>query len=376
MSRSFVPSLFCGLLSVSVLGLVSGCTQASPPQQVQAQEGTAPRADDQAARRAAAEAAKNAQEAFEKTIPKLDVTEQILPLVIPGHTMGETEGVSMNSKGHLFVYSRTGKGGIARGGTAAELFEFDPSLKFVKLWGEDNYAASFAHSVRIDKYDNVWMVDEGSDMIIEFNPDGRVIKNLGRKPEAIDYLQSYLERGERVTNIHPVGTPYTFNRETDIAWDEQDNMYISDGYGDSRAIKLDKDGTWVKAVGTYGSGANQFSTPHSIAYMNGNVYVADRGNNRVQVYDTSLNFKKSITGLGSPWAVCTTPSKKYLYSGDGTTGKVYKYDADGKELGWAQTSLNQGQSGCLIHEIHCQSDTVVYKGACGLWNVEKLTFKQ
>ncbi len=93
----------------------------------------------------------------------------------------------MNSKGHLFVYSRTGKGGSSRGGTAAELFEFDQNLKFVKLWGPDNYAASFAHSVRVDKYDNVWMVDEGSGMIVKFDPNANVKMTLGRKPEAIDY---------------------------------------------------------------------------------------------------------------------------------------------------------------------------------------------
>ena len=69
------------------------------------------------------------------------------------------------------MYSRTGTGGSARGGTAAELFEFDENLKFVKLWGPDNYAASFAHSVRVDKYDNVWMVDEGSGMIVKFDPE-------------------------------------------------------------------------------------------------------------------------------------------------------------------------------------------------------------
>src|ERR1700733_9986706 len=97
------------------------------------------------------------QLALEAATPKLDVKEEILPLTIPDHTIGETEGVSMNSKGHLFVYSRTGKGGSSRGGTAAELFEFDQNMKFVKLWGPDNYAASFAHSVRVDKYDNVWM---------------------------------------------------------------------------------------------------------------------------------------------------------------------------------------------------------------------------
>ena len=111
---------------------------------------------------------------IEAEAPKLQITEEVLPLVVPGHTIGETEGVSKNSKGHLFVYSRTGTGGASRGGTAAELFEFDENLKFVKMWGQGNYAASFAHAVRVDKYDNVWMVDEGSNMIVKFDPSGLV----------------------------------------------------------------------------------------------------------------------------------------------------------------------------------------------------------
>src|ERR1700676_4661190 len=82
----------------------------------------------------AAAEARAKQEAIEKATPQLQITEEVLPLVIPDHTIGETEGVSMNSKGHLFVYSRTGKGGVARGGTAAELFEFDQNYKFVKMW--------------------------------------------------------------------------------------------------------------------------------------------------------------------------------------------------------------------------------------------------
>jgi hypothetical protein len=313
------------------------------------------------------------QLALEAETPKLQVTEEVLPLVIPDHTIGETEGVSMNSKGHLFVYSRTGKGGSSRGGTAAELFEFDQNLKFVKLWGPDNYAASFAHSVRVDKYDNVWMVDEGSGMIVKFDPNANVKMVLGRKPEAIDYMERFLERGEKVAERYPVGVMGTFNRETDIAWDPQDNMYVSDGYGNSRVVKIGKDGTWEKAVGTHGSGDNQFSTPHGIATdAQGNVYVADRGNFRIQVYDGDLNFKKSIGGVGAPWSVQVTP--KYIYSGDGT-GKIYRLDHEGKLLGWAQTGLGQGQTGCIIHELHAVSDTVVIRGSCSEWNVEKITFK-
>src|SRR6187397_2811003 len=121
-----------------------------------------------------AQARQKGQLELEAASPKLQITEEVLPLVVPGHTIGETEGVSKNSKGHLFVYSRTGTGGSARGGTAAELFEFDENLKFVKLWGPNNYAASFAHSVRVDKHDNVWMVDEGSNMIVKFDPNGNV----------------------------------------------------------------------------------------------------------------------------------------------------------------------------------------------------------
>jgi NHL repeat len=354
MKRSLV------LFPIFALGVVIGA--AAP--QVQAQGG-APNPE--------REAARAKQLALEESTPQLKITEEVLPLVVPGHTIGETEGVSKNSKGHLFVYSRTGTAGSSRGGTAAELFEFDENLKFVKIWGPDNYAAAFAHSVRVDKYDNVWMVDEGSGMIVEFDPNANVKMTLGRKPEAIDYLERYLERGEKVTERYPAGAMGTFNRETDITWDSQDNIYVSDGYGNSRFVKISKDGTWVKAVGTHGSGPDQFSTPHGIASDGqGNIYVGDRGNNRIQVYDTNMNFKKSIAGVGAPWSVQVTP--KYIYSGDGT-GKLYRLDHDGKLLGWAQTSLGHGQSGCLIHMLHAESDNVIYKGDCSTWTVEKITIK-
>jgi len=336
------------------LGATILCAQASPAQQQDA--------------RAAA------QLAAEKSSPQLKVKEEILPLTIPGYTMGETEGVSMNSKGHLFVYSRTGTVGIARGGASAVLFEFDQNFKFVKVWGPGNYAASFAHSVRVDRYDNVWMIDEGSGMIVKFDPDANVKMVLGRKPEAIDYLQTYVERGEKNPDRYPVGVKGLFNRETDVAWDQDDNIYVSDGYTNSRIVKLDKDGNWLKWIGTHGSGQDQFNIPHSIAYADGKVYVADRNNNRIQVYDRDLNYQKTISDVGMPWAVCISPgAKQYLWSGDGTTGKIYKLDLNGKLLGWAQTSLNEGQAGCLIHEMHCASDHVIYRGSCGMWNVDKIT---
>ena len=315
------------------------------------------------------------QEALEKATPQLQITEDVLKLTVPGHTIGEAVGVSKDSKGHLYVFTRSGNLGPARGATASQLFEFDQNLRFVKQWGQDNYAASFAHNVRVDKYDNVWMTDEGSNMIVKFNPQGMVQMVLGRKPEAIDYLEKYLERGEKDAERVPPAGVGTFNRQTDLAWDAQDNIFVADGYNNSRVVKLGKDGSWIKTVGTRGAGANQFNTVHGIAVdaQQGLVYVADRGNFRIQVYDTDLNFKKTITGVGAPWSVQVTA--KYIYSGDGN-GKLYQLDKNtGKLLGWAQTSLGRGQTGCLIHSIHAQSDNVLYKGSCTLWDVEKVTIK-
>jgi hypothetical protein len=316
------------------------------------------------------------QEALEKSTPQLQIAEDVLPLTVPGHTIGEAVGVAKNSKGNLFVFTRSGNAGPARGSTASQLFEFDPSLKFVKQWGQDNYAASFAHTVRVDKYDNVWMTVEGSNMIVKFTPQGMVSMVLGRKPEAIDFLERYLERGERNEVRYPAGSPGTFGRPTDVAFDSKDNIYVSDGYNNSRVAKVAKDGKWVKAVGSRGAGMNQFNTVHGIATdAKDNIYVADRGNRRIQVYDTDLNFLKSITTVGAPWSVCTSPlPNQYLFSGDGN-GKVYKLDMSGNLVGWAQTSMGHGQTGCLIHELHCESDTVIYKGDCSTWTVEKITIK-
>src|SRR5207302_2340511 len=164
------------------------------------------------------------QEALEKSTPQLQITEDVLRLTAPGHTIGEAVGVAKNSKGNLFVFTRSGNAGPARGATASQLYEFDPQLKFVKQWGQDNYAASFAHNVRIDKQDNVWMTDEGANMIVKFNPQGMVSMVLGRKTEAIDYLERFFERGEKESERYPAGNPGTFNRPTDVTWDTQDNI--------------------------------------------------------------------------------------------------------------------------------------------------------
>ena len=316
------------------------------------------------------------QAEIEKSAPKLAVTEDVLKLSVPGETIGEAVGVAKNSQGHLFVFSRTGKTATVKGSAASMLFEFDQNLRFVKQWGPNNYAAGFAHTVRVDKQDNVWMVDEGSNMVVKFRPDGSVAMTLGRKEEPLDWLERFVEEGEHREGT-PNARPGVFNRPTDVTWSQNGDIFVADGYNNSRVAKFDKSGTWVKAIGERGSGPNQFNTPHAITSDNsGNIYVADRGNRRVQVYDADLSALRIIEGMGAPWTVCTNPGpNQFLFSGDGN-GKIYKFSLDGKLQGWAQTSLGHGQNGCLIHELHCESETVLYKGDCSTWTVEKITIAQ
>jgi hypothetical protein len=323
------------------------------------------------------------QAELDKTYPQLNATDEYMQLSIPGYTMGETMGVATNSKGHLFVYSRSNPQGIARGGTAAMLWEFDQNGKFVKEWAPHNYAASFAHAVRVDAHDNVWQVDEGSGMIVRYDPKGQQNFWLGRVPEAIDYLEANLEvlkyaHPSQVQNRRPVGRKGVFDRETDVAFDSEGNIFVPDGYGNSRVVKISPDGHWLKMLGTFGSGQDQFNTPHSIAVdAQNNVYVADRGNFRIQVYDNDLNYERTITGIGAPWALCITEGPtQYMFSGDGN-GRLYKMDMTGKVLGMTVTGQDHGSedTGDLIHSLDCRSPNVVYIGSASMYDVQKVTIR-
>ena len=102
----------------------------------------------------------------------------------PDMYLGEVSGIALNSKKHIFIYNRGATTGPAYSATASQLLEFGPDGKFIREIGKGLYAWSFAHDVRVDKDDNIWVVDKGTDMIIRFNPEGSVTMVFGRKKEA------------------------------------------------------------------------------------------------------------------------------------------------------------------------------------------------
>jgi DNA-binding beta-propeller fold protein YncE len=311
--------------------------------------------------------------------------------------LGEAAGVAVNSKGDVFVFSRGSTTGPAYGASAAQLLEFNSSGKFLREIGHNLYAWSFAHSVKVDREDNIWVADKGSDMVVKFNPEGRVVMVFGRKLEASD------EGTEPLKHSKPPLPPVDglFRQVTDMAWDAAGNTYISDGYVNSRVAKVDKDGNWLKSWGEPGDKPGQFNTPHSIAVdANGNVYVADRGNRRIQVFDGAGKFLRQIVidvpvgenarvaigkkpelpiagnqamAPGAPWAICITPApNQVLYSSDGFPGRIYKLDLQGKVLGMLGETGKQLKQFGWIHEIACPSENLLFVSELLNWRVQKL----
>src|SRR4051812_41838564 len=221
-----------------------------------------------------------AASALAQEVPQIRFDSTPDPLKLPENMyFGELTGVAVNSKGHVFALSRGNTSGPAYAAAATQLLEFDPQGKFIREIGKNLYAWSYGHTVRIDPQDNIWVTDKGSDMVVKFNPRGRVLMVFGRKQEASDKETGPLER-HKPPLAPDIGR---FRQVTDVAWDPQGNTYISDGYINSRVAKVDKNGNWLKSFGEPGAGPGQLNTPHSIAAdANGNIYVADRGNRRAR----------------------------------------------------------------------------------------------
>jgi len=337
--------------------------------------------------------------------------------------IGEVGGVGRNSRGQIFVYTRTGHPYATLGDNrtfyrnGSRLFLFDASGKFVREWGQDVYGFNDAFGLRIDPQDNVWTIDAGASQVVKFDPQGRILLVLGRKPEAINVRPGQAggggeDGGGRAAGAAGAarpggagpggagpgaaggrgggaapgsGTPgSTFSEPGDVAWDAMGNIYIADGLGTTNRIaKFDKDGRFIRHWGSTGTEPGQFNGVKALAIdRQGNVYAADMRNKRIQVFDANGTFKSQFGNIGTPLTMCmTTGSTQYLYishSGDPDgmeDAAIYKVGLDGRLVGKFGSAGKLPKQFGLANSIDCRNENELLVGEMTNWRVQKVTLK-
>ncbi|MBM3776395.1 MAG: 6-bladed beta-propeller [Acidobacteria bacterium] len=196
-----------------------------------------------------------------------------------GWKFGRVSAVATDTAGNVYVFQR--------GKKADPIVVFDSKGKYLRSWGRGMFGNP--HGMRVDKNNHVWVTDNGDHQVFRFTNEGQVLLRLGQKAK-------------------PGTDDRSFNRPTDIAFAPSGDVYVSDGYGNSRVVKFSREGKYLLSWGRRGTGTGEFNTPHSIAVdSRGQVYVSDRENNRIQIFDPNGKFLRQWTHLGATQNIFITP---------------------------------------------------------------------
>jgi hypothetical protein len=318
----------------------------------------------------------------QNNVPEIRFDSVANALQLPaGLYLGEVGGVATNSRGDVFVYTRTGHPTVtigtarpfAHGGS--RLFQFDRNGVFVREIGKNIYGFMDAAQVRVDPSDNIWVVDQMTNMVIKFDPQGHMLMLLGRKAESVPVPA-------RPSTGDGTGQPSDlFDRPTDVAWDADGNIFVADGLGNARIAKFTKDGVFVKSWGKKGTAPGEFANVRSIAVdAQGNVYAADGGNKRIQVFDNNGAFKSAIANVGNAQALCMTkgPNQVVYVSNSNPPedidhdGEIYKMRLDGTMTGKFGRAGKLPKEFGTVNAIDCRTENTLYVGEIGNLRVQKL----
>jgi sugar lactone lactonase YvrE len=257
--------------------------------------------------------------------------------------VGRTTGMAINPKnGNIVTLNRGYR----------PVLEMKSDGSFVRSWGEGSAMFLGAHVVRFDPAGNLWYVAAADNIIFRFDSEGRTAGTLGSNPEPWVWLTHGIERA--------VPGKQSFYQPTDIGWSKDGTSFIADGYGNSRIVKYSKDGNYIKSWGERGNKPGEFNTPHSLVVDNNDlIYVADRANDRIQVFDTEGTLKGVWKLPGPPWALCLTdgPSQVMFV---GSVGRVYKMDLSGKILGAFGRPGRMPGTIDSVHQIACPDEKALY----------------
>jgi DNA-binding beta-propeller fold protein YncE len=246
-----------------------------------------------------------------ETAPELDYVVAPTAVTLPaGTTMGATASVAFDANGHLWVLSR---------GEQA-FFEFNPDGTFIRSFGDKLFTRS--HGLRIDREGNLWATDVGGHIVMKLTRDGKPLLTIGTKGEAGEWNEA--------TGSHKLNQP------NDVVIAANGDVIVAQGHtpgpdGDARVLKFDKNGKFIKSWGGKGSGPGQFQVAHGLAIdAKGLLWVADRENQRIQVFDQDGKFVREVKYKGLPCSLDI--GRQFMYMVNGFAGQVLKLDLNGKVL--------------------------------------------
>src|SRR5215470_8970023 len=307
-------------------------------------------------------------------VPEIPITSVPNFLKVPaGEYLGESVAVATNSKSYIYVYHRSAP--------TTKLWEFDANGNFRREIGKGYYGFEFAHSVRVDKDDNIWTVDEGTNMVTKFSPAGKVLMVLGRRDPPLGFAAATR------TGPNPPDQKYIFCRPTDVGWDQQGNIFVSDGYCNNRVVKFSPEGRFLAKSGSEkaGKALGEFNLPHGMQVDgNGHVWVADRSNFRYQELDNNLKPIKEYTNLGVGWTICISPGPhQYVFASNSNpngnvpgswdiTGEIYKLELDGTIIGRFGHASKDFGGFQVVHMMDCRNPDQIVVGEIESWRVQKL----
>ena len=243
--------------------------------------------------------------------PELDYVVAPTAVTLPdGMTMGAAASVAFDPNGQLFVLTRGDK----------TFFEFNPDGTFVRAFGDKLFTRS--HGLRIDREGNLWATDVGGHVVVKLNREGQALLTIGTRGEAGEWNEA---AGSR-----------KLNQPNDVVIAANGDVFVAQGHtpgpgGDARVLKFDKTGKFIKSWGGKGSGPGQFQVAHGIAIdAKGLLWVADRENQRIQVFDQDGTFVREVKYKGLPCSIDI--GRQYMYMVNGFAGQVLKLDLNGKVL--------------------------------------------
>ena len=239
--------------------------------------------------------------------PNLDYQAVPDPVTLPaGVTMGPPASVAFDSKGHLWVLNRGPQ----------PVMEFDENSKFVRSLGEGLFTRT--HGLRLDGDGNIWVTDVGAHIVVKLSPQGQTLLTLGAKGQAGEWNEA--EQSRRLMEPN------------DLAFGRNGDIFVVQGHtpgrGDPRVLKFDKNGNFIKSWGGHGAEPGKFDVAHGIAIdSKGQLWVADRENERIQVFDQDGAFVREMKYAGLPCAL--EIGDRYIYMVNGFAGQLLRLDLNG-----------------------------------------------